>query len=300
MDEPPAAAGSAAPALNPAPSGELATEESADIVDPPAPAAAVSAAPGIEADARQGGDPQDGGEDGIAPPSASKDPPASEATAVGRPSRKRDRDGDAGLLDPGRVTQAARTGGLLTTASSRQQTKALIDEAVFRRERNLDMYHAVESLCFYNAKEISTQMEVIDGALTLRVPHGPTCMRAVVADLLASLPVHILALRQLSKRQAEEWFPADDTHWGLESAEHLPGYMRRALTLLETLCEVAASGKHRRLYQQITTDVIDAAQNLVTPKTPNPKLQNPKFRTRNPEPRTPNLNTKFYTPNPTA
>jgi hypothetical protein len=34
----------------------------------------------------------------------------------------------------------------------------LIDEAVFRRERNLDMYHAVESLCFYNTKEISNQM----------------------------------------------------------------------------------------------------------------------------------------------
>ena len=55
--------------------------------------------------------------------------------------------------------------------------------------------------------------EVIDGALTVRVPHGPTCMRVVVGDLLASLPIHCLALRALSKQQAEAWFPAEDTHW---------------------------------------------------------------------------------------
>ena len=41
-----------------------------------------------------------------------------------------------------------------------------------------------------------------------------------------------------------------------------PGYRRRALTLLETLCEVAASGKHRRLYQQITAEVVNSTQDL--------------------------------------
>jgi hypothetical protein len=50
------------------------------------------------------------------------------------------------------------------------------------------------------------------------------------------------------------------THWGVESADQLPGYRRRALTLLETLCDVAASGKHRRLYQQITAEVVNSAQ----------------------------------------
>ena len=151
---------------------------------------------------------------------------------------------------------------MLTTASSRQAQKALEDEAVFRRERILDVYHAVESLCFYTAKEIAAQMQIVDGALTVRVPHGPTVMRVVVADLLAVLPTHILALRSLSKAQTDAWFPADDTHWGLERADQLPEYRRRALTLLETMCEVAASGRHRRLYNQITADVVNSAQDL--------------------------------------
>ena len=151
---------------------------------------------------------------------------------------------------------------MLTTASSRQAQKALEDEAVFRRERIFDVYHAVESLCFYTAKEIAAQMQVVDGALTVRVPHGPTVMRIVVADLLAVLPTHILALRSLSKAQTDAWFPADDTHWGLDRADQLPDYRRRALTLLETMCEVAASGRHRRLYNQITADVVNSAQDL--------------------------------------
>ena len=165
-------------------------------------------------------------------------------------------------IDPGRVTQSARTGGLLHTASGRQQAKALVDEAVFRRERILDVYHAVESLCFYTAKEMTAQMEVIDGALTLRVPHGPTAMRVVVGDLLAVLPKHLIALKSLTKTQTEAWFPGSDTHWGLESADGLPGYRRRAMTTLETLCEVAASGKHRRLYNAITAEVVSSVQDL--------------------------------------
>ena len=44
-------------------------------------------------------------------------------------------------------------------------------------------------------------------------------MRIVVADLLAVLPTHILALRSLSKAQTDAWFPADDTHWGLDRAD---------------------------------------------------------------------------------
>ena len=150
----------------------------------------------------------------------------------------------------------------MTTASSRQAQKALEEESVFRRERLLDVYHAVESLCFYTAKEIAAQMQVVDGALTLRVPHGPTCMRVVVADLLRILPAHVLALRATSEENARAWFPQPDTHWGLESASQLPEYKRRALRLLETLCEVAASGKHRRLYQKIDADVVNATQDL--------------------------------------
>ena len=185
---------------------------------------------------------------------------ADEPEPEGRPRRKRDR-GDAGI-DAGGRAQSARTGGLLTTASSRQERKALEEEAIFRRERTLDVYHAVESLCFYNAKEISSQMQVVDGALTVRVPHGPTVMRVIIADLLEQLPVHILGLRALSKEQREAWFPADDTHWNLEAADQLPKYTRRALTLLETLCEVASSGKHRRLYQRISPDAVNATQDL--------------------------------------
>ena len=133
---------------------------------------------------------------------------------------------------------------------------------MFAAERLLDIYHAVESLCFYTAKEIATQMQVVDGALTLRVPHGPTCMRVVVADLLRVLPAHILATRATSEENARAWFPQPDTHWGLESAAQLPEYRRRALGLLETLCEVAASGKHRRLYQKIDADAVNATQDL--------------------------------------
>ena len=133
---------------------------------------------------------------------------------------------------------------------------------MFRRERLLDIYHAVESLCFYTAKEIAAQMQVVDGALTLRVPHGPTCMRVVIADLLRVLPAHILATRATTEENARAWFPQPDTHWGLESAAQLPEYRRRALGLLETLCEVAASGKHRRLYQKIDADAVNATQDL--------------------------------------
>ena len=186
-------------------------------------------------------------------------PDAPAPAPAGRP--KRGRGGDA-TGEPGRATQSARTGGLLTTASSRQAQKALEEESVFRRERLLDIYHAVESLCFYTAKEIATQMQVVDGALTLRVPHGPTCMRVVVADLLRVLPAHILATRATSEENARAWFPQPDTHWGLESAAQLPEYRRRALGLLETLCEVAASGKHRRLYQKIDADSVNATQDL--------------------------------------
>ena len=133
---------------------------------------------------------------------------------------------------------------------------------MFRRERILDVYHAVESLCFYSAKEIAARMQIVDGALTLRVPHGPTVMRVVVADLLAVLPAHVVALRSITDEQAAEWFPAPDTHWGLASADALPEYRRRALTLLETLCEVAASGRHRRLYNAISAEVVNGAQDL--------------------------------------
>ena len=147
--------------------------------------------------------------------------PAAAPEPEVRTTRKRGR-GASDALDPGRATQSARTGGLLTTASSRQAQKALEDEAVFRRERIFDVYHAVESLCFYTAKEIAAQMQVVDGALTVRVPHGPTVMRIVVADLLAVLPTHILALRSLSKAQTDAWFPADDTHWGLDRAISFP------------------------------------------------------------------------------
>ena len=97
---------------------------------------------------------------------------------------------------------------------------------MFRRERLLDIYHAVESLCFYTAKEIAAQMQVVDGALTLRVPHGPTCMRVVIADLLRVLPAHILATRATTEENARAWFPQPDTHWGLESAAQLPEYRR--------------------------------------------------------------------------
>ena len=186
-------------------------------------------------------------------------PDAPAPAPAGRP--KRGRGGDA-TGEPGRATQSARTGGLLTTASSRQAQKALEEESVFRRERLLDIYHAVESLCFYTAKEIAAQMQVVDGALTLRVPHGPTCMRVVIADLLRVLPAHILATRATTEENARAWFPQPDTHWGLESAAQLPEYRRRALGLLETLCEVAASGKHRRLYQKIDADAVNATQDL--------------------------------------
>ena len=198
----------------------------------------------------------------VAPPAADAPAVAPDAPApapAGRP--KRGRGGDA-TGEPGRATQSARTGGLLTTASSRQAQKALEEESVFRRERLLDIYHAVESLCFYTAKEIAAQMQVVDGALTLRVPHGPTCMRVVIADLLRVLPAHILATRATTEENARAWFPQPDTHWGLESAAQLPEYRRRALGLLETLCEVAASGKHRRLYQKIDADAVNATQDL--------------------------------------
>ena len=202
-------------------------------------------------------------------PAPVEEPPAPEASAPEMETPSEPDDGRARRpkraapgIDPGRVTQSARTGGLLHTASGRQQAKALVDEAVFRRERILDVYHAVESLCFYTAKEMTAQMEVIDGALTLRVPHGPTAMRVVVGDLLAVLPKHLIALKSLTKTQTEAWFPGGDTHWGLESADGLPGYRRRAMTTLETLCEVAASGKHRRLYNAITAEVVSSVQDL--------------------------------------
>jgi hypothetical protein len=202
-------------------------------------------------------------------PAPVEEPPAPEASAPETETPSEPDDGRARRpkraapgIDPGRVTQSARTGGLLHTASGRQQAKALVDEAVFRRERILDVYHAVESLCFYTAKEMTAQMEVIDGALTLRVPHGPTAMRVVVGDLLAVLPKHLIALKSLTKTQTEAWFPGSDTHWGLESADGLPGYRRRAMTTLETLCEVAASGKHRRLYNAITAEVVSSVQDL--------------------------------------
>ena len=202
-------------------------------------------------------------------PAPVEEPPAPEAPAPEMETPSEPDDGRARRpkraapgIDPGRVTQSARTGGLLHTASGRQQAKALVDEAVFRRERILDVYHAVESLCFYTAKEMTAQMEVIDGALTLRVPHGPTAMRVVVGDLLAVLPKHLIALKSLTKTQTEAWFPGSDTHWGLESADGLPGYRRRAMTTLETLCEVAASGKHRRLYNAITAEVVSSVQDL--------------------------------------
>ena len=202
-------------------------------------------------------------------PAPVEEPPAPEASAPEMETPSEPDDGRARRpkraapgIDPGRVTQSARTGGLLHTASGRQQAKALVDEAVFRRERILDVYHAVESLCFYTAKEMTAQMEVIDGALTLRVPHGPTAMRVVVGDLLAVLPKHLIALKSLTKTQTEAWFPGSDTHWGLESADGLPGYRRRAMTTLETLCEVAASGKHRRLYNAITAEVVSSVQDL--------------------------------------
>jgi len=202
-------------------------------------------------------------------PAPVEEPPAPEAPAPEMETPSEPDDGRARRpkraapgIDPGRVTQSARTGGLLHTASGRQQAKALVDEAVFRRERILDVYHAVESLCFYTAKEMTAQMEVIDGALTLRVPHGPTAMRVIVGDLLAVLPKHLIALKSLTKTQTEAWFPGSDTHWGLESADGLPGYRRRAMTTLETLCEVAASGKHRRLYNAITAEVVSSVQDL--------------------------------------
>ena len=71
-----------------------------------------------------------------------------------------------------------------------------------------------------------------------------------------------MATRATSEENARAWFPQPDTHWGLESAAQLPEYRRRALGLLETLCEVAASGKHRRLYQKIDADVVNATQDL--------------------------------------
>ena len=80
-------------------------------------------------------------------------------------------------------------------------------------------------------------------------------------DLLV-LPAHVVALRSITDEQAAEWFPAPDTHWGLASADALPEYRRRALTLLETLCEVAASGRHRRLYNAISAEVVNGAQDL--------------------------------------
>ena len=180
---------------------------------------------------------------------------------TGRSVRKRWRGvEDAG--DAGRATQSARTGGLLTTASGRQALKAAEEDAVFRRERILDVYHCVESLCFYTAKEISAQTVVVDGVLTLRIPHGVTNMCVCVGDLLETLPKHVLALRFLSPTNAEQWFPSKHTHWGLETSDGLPEYARRALSLLETLCDVAASGKHRRLYQKISSDVVQSAQDL--------------------------------------
>ena len=239
----------------PAPAPDVATEPEPPaapepVVDePPAPAAAPEPEPPAVAEVPE-----------VPAEAIQPAPDEPEPEPEGRPRRKRDR-GDAGI-DAGGRAQSARTGGLLTTASSRQERKALEEEAIYRRERTLDMYHAVESLCFYNAKEIASQMQVVDGALTVRVPHGPTVMRVIVADLLEQLPVHILGLRALSKEQREAWFPGDDTHWNLESADQLPGYIRRALTLLETLCEVAASGKHRRLYQRISSDAVNAAQDL--------------------------------------
>jgi len=240
----------AAPEVAPEPEPPAAPEPVTD--EPPAPAAAPEPEPPVVAEVPEAEVPE-------VPAEAIQTAP-DEPEPEGRPRRKRDR-GDAGI-DAGGRAQSARTGGLLTTASSRQERKALEEEAIYRRERTLDMYHAVESLCFYNAKEIASQMQVVDGALTVRVPHGPTVMRVIVADFLEQLPVHILGLRALSKEQREAWFPGDDTHWNLESANQLPGYIRRALTLLETLCEVAASGKHRRLYQRISSDAVNAVQDL--------------------------------------
>ena len=232
---------------------DLAAEDAP--VAPPAPAPAATAEAPAGAEANAAAPPP------VDAPATPSDAPAPEPS--GRPTRKRGRGGDADATgDPGRATQSARTGGLLTTASSRQAQKALEEESVFRRERLLDVYHAVESLCFYTAKEIAAQMQVVDGALTLRVPHGPTCMRVVVADLLRVLPKHVLALRATSEENARAWFPQPDTHWGLESSSQLPEYTRRALSLLETLCEVAASGKHRRLYQKIDADAVNATQDL--------------------------------------
>jgi hypothetical protein len=250
----------AAPA-QPAEAAPVADAMDTDATAEDAPAAPPAAAPAAAAEA-----PAVAAADAAAPPPADAPAAASDAPAPepsGRPTRKRGRGADADASgDPGRATQSARTGGLLTTASSRQAQKALEEESVFRRERLLDIYHAVESLCFYTAKEIAAQMQVVDGALTLRVPHGPTCMRVVVADLLKLLPTHILALRATSDANARAWFPQPDTHWGLESHTQLPEYKRRALGLLETLCEVAASGKHRRLYQKIDADVVNATQDL--------------------------------------
>ena len=236
---------------------------SVPVPEPEAPAAPADAKPDETAAATNGnGD--------AAPPAAAEAPPATAPPApepspapepTGRPTRKR-RGVDHDSGDAGRATQSARTGGLLTTASNRQALKAAEEESVFRRERILDIYHCVESLCFYTAKEIANQMQVVDGVLTLRIPHGVTNMLVVVHDLLEILPKHILALRAVSETNAKEWFPSKDMHWGLESASQLPDYKRRALTLLETLCDVAASGKHRRLYQKINANVVNCVQDL--------------------------------------
>ena len=210
----PAVSADAAPEAAAAPEGAAAPEPPAEVPAVPAvPAPEAAAAPEVAAAPESPAD--------VSVPAAAPEPEV-------RTTRKRGR-GASDALDPGRATQSARTGGLLTTASSRQAQKALEDEAVFRRERIFDVYHAVESLCFYTAKEIAAQMQVVDGALTVRVPHGPTVMRIVVADLLAVLPTHILALRSLSKAQTDAWFPADDTHWGLDRADQLPDHRRRGV-----------------------------------------------------------------------
>ena len=256
MDTPPVAPEAPAAPAETTEAAPVADAMDIDATAEDAPVASPAAAPAAAAEAPAGA--------AAAPPPADAPAVAPDAPApapAGRPKRGRGGDADA-TGEPGRATQSARTGGLLTTASSRQAQKALEEESVFRRERLLDIYHAVESLCFYTAKEIAAQMQVVDGALTLRVPHGPTCMRVVVADLLRVLPAHILATRATSEENARAWFPQPDTHWGLESAAQLPEYRRRALGLLETLCEVAASGKHRRLYQKIDADVVNATQDL--------------------------------------
>jgi hypothetical protein len=113
----------------------------ADAADPaPAPTADDEAAPTVVVELAEVVSPAPtdtaapATEQPTAKPSAPEAAPEVEASVrpSGRPSRKRERGGGDPALEAGRATQSARTGGLLTTASSRQQAGIVVAFWFFR------------------------------------------------------------------------------------------------------------------------------------------------------------------------